>query len=140
MFLIVGFVYNIKQLQLFTLVTHKGSSTKQISSLPGYFNMEAFNIKIQVGNSPLTLTILPVDATLFKVIYFGAVLGAVRKQDDTDCWQAVPVEELTAGDLPFYQHDPNADHEKLELTSPTIHQIGQEIEKEQISSPENEKA
>ena len=121
-------------------MTHKGSSTKQISSLPGYFNMEAFNIKIQVGNSPLTLTILPVDATLFKVIYFGAVLGAVRKQDDTDRWQAVPVEELTAGDLPFYQHDPNADHEKLELTSPTIHQIGQEIEKEQISSPENEKA
>lgn len=101
--------------------------------------MEAFNIKIQVEGSPLTLTILPVDSTLFKVIYFGAILGVVRKQSK-DNWVAVQMEELTAGDLPFYQHDPKADHEELELTSSTIHKIGVEIEKEQITTSENEEA
>lgn len=102
--------------------------------------MEAFNIKIQVQERTLTLTILPVDSTLFKVIYFGAVLGALRKETEENTWQAVPMEELTAGDLPFYQHDPNADHEELELTRTTIQQIGLEIESEQIASPENEEA
>lgn len=102
--------------------------------------MEAFNIKIQVVQQPLTLTILPVNPTLFKIIYFGAVLGGVRKQSGEQGWEAVAMEELTAGDLPFYQHDPNADHENLELTGPTIQQIGQEIEKEQIASAENEEA
>lgn len=102
--------------------------------------MEAFNVKIQVEDRPLTLTILPLDASSFKVIYFGAVLGAVRKDSQKNSWLAIPMEELTAGDLPFYQHDPNADHENLELTPATIHQIGEEIEKEQISAPENEKA
>ena len=101
--------------------------------------MEAFNIKIQVEDGPLTLTILPLESTLFKVIYFGAVLGAVRKEAGKNSWMSVPVEELTAGDLPFYQHDPNADHEELQLNPPTIQQIGEEIEKEQISAPENEK-
>jgi hypothetical protein len=90
--------------------------------------MDPFNIKIEVADEAITLTILPVDNTLYKVVYYGAILGAVRKQNKEETWEALPIEELTAGDLPFYRKEDNTDHQELELDPATIAQIGKEIE------------
>ncbi|MDB5020681.1 MAG: hypothetical protein JWQ28_1808 [Pedobacter sp.] len=102
--------------------------TKNLSF--GYLNMDPFNIKILIKDQPLTLTILPVDKELFKVVYFGSILGAVRKETNGAAWRGVPAEELTAGDLPFHQKDESNDNPNLELDAKTIEQIGQAIETE----------
>ncbi|MEJ7558171.1 MAG: hypothetical protein WKF66_07665 [Pedobacter sp.] len=88
--------------------------------------MEPFNIKIGYGDNNVTLTILPTSDQQYKVIYFGAILGAVKYE--ADCWDLVSEEELQAGDLPFYRHDLNSDRANVILDEATIDEIGEEIE------------
>lgn len=90
--------------------------------------MEPFNIKIGYGEKEVTLTILPIEAGYYKVIYFGAILGAVCYDQESDYWQAVPIEEIEAGDLPLYRHDLNGDRLEVVLTDGCIQEIGNEIE------------
>lgn len=90
--------------------------------------MEPFNIKIQIADQTTTLTILPVNTDLFKVVFYGGILAGVRKTTDQNNWEAVPIEELIAGDLPFYSKDGHVDHQEIELNSNTINQIGQAID------------
>jgi hypothetical protein len=88
--------------------------------------MEPFNIKIGYEDADVTLTILPIAEHQYKVIYFGAVLGAVQYL--TGGWESIPVEELEAGDLPYYQHDSNSDKANLILNESTVDEIGEKIE------------
>jgi len=93
--------------------------------------MEVFNIKIGFGEKEQTLTILPSDGGQYKVIYYGGIIGAVRREDDHDGWEKVPDEELEAGDLPFYRHDLYGDRLNIVLDSATVQQIGEEIHNEE---------
>lgn len=88
--------------------------------------MEVFNIKIGFGKNEVTLTILPTEK-YYKVIYYGAVLGAVRPEEDNETWEKVPDEEVEAGDLPFYVHNLSADRLDVVLDNVTVHRIGEEI-------------
>lgn len=88
--------------------------------------MNVFNVKIGYGQNEITLTILPAEG-LYKVIYYGGVLGAVRLESDQETWEKVPDDELEAGDLPFYQHDLTADRLDVVLDEPTVQRIGEEI-------------
>lgn len=88
--------------------------------------MEPFNIRIQSQSKETTLTILPIDENGFKVIYNGAVLGAVQKNADT--WLALPDEEVEVGDLPLYKVKFGEDSSDIELNEATVAQIGAEIE------------
>ena len=88
--------------------------------------MEPFNIKIGYGANQVTLTIFPIDEYQYKVIYYGAILGAVKY--DIDCWESIPSEELEADDLPLYQHDVNSGRIYLILNEATVDEIGNEIE------------
>ena len=90
--------------------------------------MEPFNIKIGYGEKEVTLTILPIEAGYYKVIYYGGVLGAVCYDEQSDYWQPVPIDEIEAGDLPFYQHDLNGDRLEVVLNDGCIQEIGAEIE------------
>ncbi|RZL97848.1 MAG: hypothetical protein EOO88_62010, partial [Pedobacter sp.] len=65
--------------------------------------MEPFNIKIGYGEKEVTLTILPIEAGYYKVIYYGAILGAVCYDEPSSCWQAVPSEAIEPGDLPLFK-------------------------------------
>lgn len=89
--------------------------------------MEAFNIRIGYGENEVTLTILPIAQEAYKVIYYGGILGAVRLENDMETWEAVPDEEIIAGDLPLYKHDLTADRLDVVLDEITIKRIGEEI-------------
>jgi hypothetical protein len=90
--------------------------------------MDPFNIKIEIADQTVTLTILPVNSELYKIVYYGGILGAIRKEGIQSTWEAVPIEELTAGDLPNYQKSSNSDHQEVNLDASTIKQIGEAIE------------
>lgn len=89
---------------------------------------EPFNIKIGYGEKEVTLTILPIETGYYKVIYFGGILGAVSYDNQSDCWQPVPAEDIEAGDLPLYKHDLKADRLEVVLNDGCIQEIGNEIE------------
>jgi hypothetical protein len=97
-------------------------------SQPGYSGMEPFNIKLSVSGQTATLTILPADLGLFKIVYYGAVMGAVRAPEDGKDWTLVPEEELVAGDLPFYQATLDSDRVNVRLDDVTVKTIGAEIQ------------
>jgi hypothetical protein len=89
--------------------------------------MEPFNIRINSGSKPTTLTILPIEETAdYKVIYNGAVLGGVRRSGSE--WTAIPDEEITAGDLPLYAAKYGEDSADIKLGEETVNTIGKEIE------------
>ncbi len=89
--------------------------------------MQPFNIKIEVENEYVTLTILPTDEAYFKVVYYGGVLGAIHYDKITQKWNAVNPEAIIAGDLPPYQGIIVENRVEVVLDSPTIVKIGQEI-------------
>jgi hypothetical protein len=89
--------------------------------------MDVFNIKIGFGQNELTLTVLPNEEGIFKIIYYGGVLGAIRLEADNETWEKVPDDELEAGDLPFYRHNLTTDRLDIVLDQPTVERIGEEI-------------
>jgi hypothetical protein len=90
--------------------------------------MEPFNIKLPVSGQTATLTILPAGQGLYKIVYYGAVMGAVRAPEAGKDWMLVPEEELVAGDLPFYQAAPDSDRVNVRLDEATVRTIGAEIQ------------
>jgi hypothetical protein len=88
--------------------------------------MDPFNIKIKYGTQEVTLTILPTEEEYYKVIYYGAILGAVCF--DGEHWDQVPLEQIAAGDLPFYEPGSNGDRVEIEMTDYVIDRIGEEID------------
>jgi hypothetical protein len=104
---------------------------KTILSYSGCMIMEPFNIKIPVQNENITLTILPADDGVFKIIYYGAIFGAVRSADNQGNWLPITIDSLTPGDLPFYSRKPGLDHKEIELNATTVSEIGKAIEQEQ---------
>ena len=89
--------------------------------------MEPFNIKVGFGDNEVTLTILPM-VDFYKVIYYGAILGAIKYENDTDGWEIMSRDEYEAGDLPFYTHDLSSDRLEFVLDDNTVDHIGTEIE------------
>ncbi len=85
-----------------------------------------FNIRIKYGTNEVTLTILPAEEGYYKVIYYGAILGAVCY--DGEHWEDVPAEKIAAGDLPFYRSELNDGRIDVELTDYVIERIGEEID------------
>jgi len=88
--------------------------------------MKPFNIKIGYGAKEVTLTVLPTADQQFKLIYYGAVLGAVKYNHD--CWELIEQDQLEAGDLPYYHHDVNSGNVNVILNPATVDEIGEEIE------------
>lgn len=88
--------------------------------------MSAFNIKIRYGSNEVTLTILPLEEHLYKIIYYGGILGAVKKNHLE--WDLVPKEDLEAGDLPPYESGSINDRIEIELTDQLADRIGEEID------------
>lgn len=88
--------------------------------------MDAFNIKLGYGSKEVTLTILPTEDGIYKVIYYGGILGAIRKYDQE--WDLVPDDDLIAGDLPPYQPELANDRIEIDLTEQLADRIGEEID------------
>ncbi|MDR6782513.1 hypothetical protein ABIE26_000999 [Pedobacter africanus] len=89
--------------------------------------MEPFNIKVGFGEKEVTLTILPTKEGYYKVIYFGGIVGAVRPEADGEGWEQVDEDEITAGDLPPYEPNLNADRLNFVMSEYIISNIGEEI-------------
>lgn len=93
--------------------------------------MDPFNIKVNLSEKESTLTILP-TANCYKVIYFGAILGAIKKENNY--WNLLPEDEIEAGELPLfdYQKSYAIDEPKPVLTKKLINEIAEQIEKRVI--------
>lgn len=87
---------------------------------------EAFNIKVGYGEKEVTLTILPHEEGYYKVIYFGGIMGGVYCRDGD--WELMGIEEIEAGDLPFYIPDLKGERLEVLLDEITVDAIGNEIE------------
>jgi hypothetical protein len=89
--------------------------------------MEPFNIRIKTGSKDTTLTILPLDnETDYKVIYNGAIIGAVSKSAES--WSVLPDDQVEAGDLPLYKTKYGEASSDVILEGDTLVQIGSEID------------
>ncbi|TKC09964.1 hypothetical protein FA048_07065 [Pedobacter polaris] len=89
--------------------------------------MEPFNIKINHNQQEITLTILP-EKDYFKIVYFGAIVGAIKQLDHD--WELVAEDEIEPGILPLYDYKQSYsdDQPKVVLNLPEINQIAGEIE------------
>lgn len=85
-----------------------------------------FNIKVGYGEKEVTLTILPSDGNYFKVIYFGALMGAVGFNGEE--WELIESDELEPGDLPVYKPELKGERLEVTLNEATVEEIGEEIE------------
>jgi hypothetical protein len=91
--------------------------------------MEPFNIKINVVNKEVTLTILPQDEE-YKIIYFGGIIGALRPDDDH--FKFIKPEYVTPGSLPLYEYkqpESLVEEVELSLTDELLKQITKAIKK-----------
>lgn len=77
----------------------------------------------------MSLTILPTEKGYYKVIYYAAILTAIT-QDDDQGWQLLPLEDIEAGDLPFYQHTTDNDRAELKLDEVFANLVGSAINAE----------
>jgi hypothetical protein len=94
--------------------------------------MDPFNIIIRVENKQIDLNIHPQEASSFKVIYHGALLGEVFMSKAG--WEAVTADELQPGGFPVYEYDETSGHEDILLNNEIIQAIGQAIS-EQTNIP-----
>ncbi len=88
--------------------------------------MDAFNIRLHYGSNEVTLTILPSEEGIYKIIYYGGILGAVRKHQQE--WDLVTEDALEAGDLPPYERSAANDRVEIDLTEQLADRIGEEID------------
>jgi len=88
--------------------------------------MEPFNIRINYGSNEVTLTILPSDNSVFKIVYYGGILGGIRKNADE--WEPVGRDEIGGEDLPLYQPKHGDERINVELTEQVVDRIGDEID------------
>lgn len=88
--------------------------------------MEPFNITINHLGSDLTLTVIP-TANYYRLVYFGGIIGAVKKQDLSWAW--VPEHEIEISELPLYDYKMGVnDPEKPELHQISVFEVGLAIE------------
>ena len=98
----------------------------------GYWNMAPFNIKLKQQDQTVSLTVLPEEAGIFKIIYYAAVLTGVKKVDEQ--WSLIPTAELQAGDLPFYTPNTNSDRLELIIDETFVQSAGQAIDEQLLEA------
>ena len=91
--------------------------------------MKPFNIKIQVAEEEVTLTILPYDQDCYRVIYFGGILGALKRHKSSSKWELLPFEEAIGDDLPPYTPNDDEDRIEIALNTDIVEEITREIVK-----------
>jgi hypothetical protein len=91
--------------------------------------MKPFNIKIQVADQEVTLTILPYDQDCYRIIYFGGILGALKFHELTRDWELLPFEEAIGDDLPPYTPNDDDDRIEIALNTDVVGDITREIVK-----------
>ncbi|WP_276090793.1 hypothetical protein [Pedobacter sp. JY14-1] len=91
--------------------------------------MEAFDIKIAYGTQEVSLTVLPAENNIYRLLYHGGILGAVCF-DGRD-WDRVTSDTLIYTDeYPRYMPGKVGERIEIELTDHVIDRIGWEIELE----------
>lgn len=88
--------------------------------------MEPFNIRIMCGSEEVTLTILPSDNGDFKIIYYGGILGGVKKNGNN--WDLLSPDQVAGEDLPLYEPRHGEDRIEIVLTDLIADRIGDEID------------
>ena len=87
--------------------------------------MDSFDIIISVEDKEVSLTLQPEEAGLYKVIYHGMLVGEVSAGEYGDSWRSVPMEKVTPGIYPMYEHDASKDIPRIVLDEATLQQIGE---------------
>lgn len=95
--------------------------------------MDPFNIKINIQNQAVVLTVLPTDQGYFKIIYYGAILVGIKQSPSKD-WVLVTNKDLEAGDLPYYIHTNADDRLEIPLDDAFVAEVSQAIADEYKNS------
>ena len=91
--------------------------------------MEPFNIKVNIATKEITLTILPIAANVYKLIYNGGIIGGIDLSAKRH--KFVEPETLEPGGLPLYDYKKGVvAEEPLTLTNDVMDQIALEIEQQ----------
>lgn len=98
---------------------------KQNAVCKGFEIMTAFNIEIEHDDQTISLTIIPKD-DYFKIVYFGGILGAIRKQGSD--WTLLKAEEIEPGELAPFDYKLTEDGHHISLGVAEINQISGAIE------------
>jgi hypothetical protein len=87
--------------------------------------MDSIDIVINVQEQQVSLTLQPEQAGVYKVIYHGMLVGEIAVGEYGDSWHSVPVESVTPGIYPMYEHDAAKDTPRIILDDHTLQQIGE---------------
>ena len=88
--------------------------------------MDSFNITISVAGQDLALTLQPEEAGTYKVIFHGMLVGEITMSDNG--WDALPMDEVSPGIFPMYEHKADSAHPRIVLDAETVAKIGEAVE------------
>lgn len=88
--------------------------------------MDSFDIIISVSGQDLALTLQPEEAGTYKVIYHGMLVGEITMAEDG--WAAMPMDEVSPGIFPMYEHKADSEAPRIVLNDTTVATIGDAIE------------
>jgi uncharacterized protein YgfB (UPF0149 family) len=86
--------------------------------------MESFDIVITVQEQQVSITLQPEQAGVYKVIYHGMLVGEIAAGEYGDSWHTVPIEAVSPGIYPMYEHDASKNIPRIVLDELTLQQIG----------------
>lgn len=89
--------------------------------------MDPFNIMISVSGEQIDLNIHPQETGNYKIIFHGALLGEIFKENGTENWEAMTAEQLEPGGFPVYEYDENSGHEDILMDAAAVQEIGRQI-------------
>jgi hypothetical protein len=98
---------------------------KQKTASKRFEIMTAFNIEIEHNDQRITLAIIPKD-DYFKIIYFGGILGAIRKQGSD--WILLEAAEIEHEELLPFDYKLNEGSDHISLGVAEVNQISGAIE------------
>jgi hypothetical protein len=91
-----------------------------------FIEMVPVNIKIQYQAKEVTLTVIAEDGALYRLLYYGGILGAVERSNNI--WILSDPSKVPSGDLPQYRKAHQNNRVELALDNEVANQIGRKIE------------
>lgn len=90
--------------------------------------MDPFNIIVKLDGQKFDLNIHPEEAATYKVLYHGGLVGEIIRDNDSETWSAIPVEELEPEhNMRMYEYDGSIDDVRIILQGDHARQIGKAI-------------
>jgi len=92
--------------------------------------MDPFNIIVDLDGQKFDLNIHPEEASTYKVLYNGGLVGAITMNAFGETWEAIPITELAPElEVPMYEYNGAEDEVRIILEDNHAQKIGEAIAK-----------